>query len=254
LHPYRARTSADACAVEIRKDEAGDLVLRCDGAEVLSVASSAEMTGGLFQTLLSRIHSYDDWLAIIHGGAVALNNRALLLPGSSGSGKSTLGAFLVARGFDYLSDDMIAVTRPGDIARWPIPISLKQGSWGPLAPYLPELASLSSAQVWVRTVKYWPVPAASWDAPDCPARVFVFPKFDLATKSPRLTPLNPLEALQRLISDRIWLGYPLRAPAVENFLAWLSRMRSYELHYGSFDSIEELLRGVLERDDDSKVS
>ena len=251
LRAYRADYSGNARNVEVLSKPSGDLILQFDGIETVRTNSSAEMTGALFQALLSGIHSYDQWLAIIHGGAVALNGHGVLIPGASGSGKSTLGAFLVARGFDYLSDDMIAVTRAGQIAAWPIPLSIKQGSWKPLSPYLPQLESIEPVQVWDRVVKYVTVPSASWDVPDCRASIFVFPRFHAAAKETRLTPLRPLESLRRLISDRIWLGYPLRARPIEEFLNWLGQMRSYELSYGSFEGIEESLRKILERGHDT---
>jgi len=250
LRPYAASRSSTAQEIEVRRTGAGDLVLICDGAETLRAQSSAEMTGALFQTILSSVHSNNRWLGIIHGGALSREGKALLLPGTSGSGKSTLGAFLMSRGFDYLSDDMIAITREGRIAVWPIPISLKSGSWEYLAPYLPELEALPPVQVWTRTVKYLPVSAASWDCPPFPARLIVFPKFDRAVQRSCLTRLQPLEALQRLISDRMWLGYPLRASSIKRFLDWLGQMPAYELTYGSFEAVEDLVREVLERKHD----
>lgn len=247
LRTYRVESSGAAQDIDVRKDGAGDLVLRKDGREILRTDSSAEMTGALFQTLLSSTHAIDDWLAIIHGGAVAAQGRAILLPGASRSGKSTLGAFLVSRGFDYLSDDMIAVTSAGGIATWPIPISIKRGSWSALAPYLPELEAIPATRVWNRTIKYLPVPSASWGRLPSPAGLIIFPKFNRAAQASSLTLLRPIEALQRLISDRIWLGYPLRAEAVDSFLNWLSRMRCYELSYGSFEAVEGLVREAAEQ-------
>ena len=247
LQSYREEWSGTGQTIEVCRCAGGDLILKLDGVETVRVNSSEEMTGAVFQALLSCIHSNNHWLAIIHGGAVAADGRGVLLPGRSGSGKSTLGAFLISRGFDYLSDDMTAVTPAGSIASWPIPISLKRGSWKALAPHLPQLEAIPSARVWKRTVKYLPVPSPSSDSQHCRANLLIFPRFHRSAQGSRLDALRPMEALQRLISDRIWLGYPLHAQSIQRFLNWLVQLRSYELSYGNFDTVEELVRGGLSR-------
>jgi energy-coupling factor transporter ATP-binding protein EcfA2 len=47
---------------------------------------------------------------IFHAAGLALNDKGIVLCGASGSGKSTLTALLIQRGFDYLSDEVIAVS------------------------------------------------------------------------------------------------------------------------------------------------
>ena len=66
---------------------------------------------------------------IIHAAVVALDDRALILPGSPGAGKSTLCAALVASGWRLLSDEF-ALIDPASLRVHPIPrpISLKNAS------------------------------------------------------------------------------------------------------------------------------
>jgi hypothetical protein len=47
---------------------------------------------------------------MIHAGAVARNDQALLLPGVSGAGKTTLTYALAARGWRTLTDDLLATS------------------------------------------------------------------------------------------------------------------------------------------------
>jgi hypothetical protein len=70
----------------------------------------------------------NDGLAI-HAGAVHSGKGGILLPGKSGSGKSTLTAWLVSRGWNYLTDELVVLhgTNP-KIIPFTRPVSLKTGS------------------------------------------------------------------------------------------------------------------------------
>jgi hypothetical protein len=55
----------------------------------------------------------------LHAGCVAREGRGVLLAGTSGSGKSTLTAALVKDGWDFLTDDMVFLTRQaGTTSAW----------------------------------------------------------------------------------------------------------------------------------------
>ena len=50
---------------------------------------------------------------VLHAGAVSANGRAMLLAGPTGSGKTSLSAWFVAKGFRYLSDEVVALVEGG---------------------------------------------------------------------------------------------------------------------------------------------
>jgi len=53
----------------------------------------------------------------LHGSAVVINREAYAIVGESGAGKSTLAAAFLEKGYQLLSDDVIAVTHPSDSER-----------------------------------------------------------------------------------------------------------------------------------------
>ncbi len=61
----------------------------------------------------------------VHAGCVAIDGRALLLPGRSFSGKSTLVAALLEAGADYLSDEFAVLCPDGRVLAYPRPIALR---------------------------------------------------------------------------------------------------------------------------------
>ncbi len=63
------------------------------------------LIGTVFGTLL---HQRDH--IVLHASAVRVNGKAVLFCGASGAGKSTIAAALGRRGYDFVSDDVCAIT------------------------------------------------------------------------------------------------------------------------------------------------
>ncbi|GAB4272629.1 MAG: hypothetical protein Kow0080_19300 [Candidatus Promineifilaceae bacterium] len=104
------------------------------------------------------ITHYEDGL-VFHAGGVARQGHGIMLCGQSGQGKSTFTARLLTAHFDYLSDEVTAVSldQPGRqrIIGFPRSIILRQGSafiWRNALPggVLPEEAALDDGTVWLR--------------------------------------------------------------------------------------------------------
>jgi hypothetical protein len=79
-------------------------------------------------------------LLILHAAAVSTaDGGALVMPAPANSGKSTLATALVAKGFDYLTDESCAIdVAPGEIVAYPKPIALDPGSQAMLQHLRPE--------------------------------------------------------------------------------------------------------------------
>ncbi len=67
-----------------------------------------------------------DWL-FVHAGVVALDGRALVIPGDSFSGKTTLVGALVEAGATYYSDEYAVLDDGGAIHPYPRPLSIRSG-------------------------------------------------------------------------------------------------------------------------------
>ncbi len=61
----------------------------------------------------------------LHSGVVALNGKAILIPGNSYSGKSTLVAELVRNGAVYYSDEYAILDRDGLVHSFPRPLAMR---------------------------------------------------------------------------------------------------------------------------------
>ncbi len=246
LHPFEI--AADEAAVHLDLAPTADgatLALRENGRERLRTDSVGEAAGAVLQAMLEATHPRTAWLCLIHGAAVARDGGAILLPGRSGSGKSTLSASLTARGFDHLSDDMIPLAAPdGAVMRWPIPISIKAGAWPTLTPLFPALADAPIHYSEGKTVKFLTGPSRTWHDTPVPARTMIFPTFTSGAAG-SLRRLTPMESLERLMSDNVWLGRPVPVPRLAAFLRWVERVPAYAVSYSSLDEAWALVDRAL---------
>lgn len=229
----------------IASTPSGEFVLVEDGRERLRTDDAALAIGALHVAVLERIRPGLQWFALLHGAALARQGHGLALVGASGSGKSTLAASLMGAGFDYLADDLVALSSPNAaIVPWPLPLSLKPGSMDILISRYPELARARRYRTkGVEARLLIPAPDA-WDAEPIRLKTLVFPCFTEGA-APVLRRLSTFEALERLLTDRIWLGDPITEDRVTAFLAWLDDTTAYAVSYGKISDAEQLIQSVV---------
>ena len=124
--------------------------------------------------------------AVLHGAGVGFAESAVLLVGKTGAGKSTLALGLAAQGFEYLSDDLVALSTSGrEVHAFPLAASVKEGSWGILAEEFPSLGASPARAFGERRVRYVDPNAGGARASGSrtPALIVV-PRFEAAAGAP----------------------------------------------------------------------
>jgi hypothetical protein len=86
----------------------------------------------------------------VHAGVVAIDGRAILIPGRSFAGKSTLTTSLVKAGATYYSDEYAVLDENGLVLPYPRRVSLRSGPHGPtgrldLAAHAPKVPFAEAA-------------------------------------------------------------------------------------------------------------
>jgi hypothetical protein len=182
---------------------------------------------------------------VVHAGCVQRDGATVLLPASMDSGKSTLTASLVSRGWDYLSDEAVALDPiSGDLLPYPRSITLDRGSWTvlpSLEPADPELASgelLGSWHVSPLTIR-----ADSIGRP-APVDVVVFPRYD-PDASTSLDPMRPVDALSSLLAHTFDFG-GLGQLGLDRLRA-LADSPAYRLVVNDLDRADDLLCSLTSR-------
>jgi hypothetical protein len=231
--------------IELKCATADAMVLTVDGRERLRTNDPAAAAGTLYIAILERIYPDVEWFALIHGAALARKVQGLALVGPSGSGKSTLAAGLMAAGFDYLADDLIALSQPAKaIMPWPLPLSIKPGSLGVVSRRWPALKQTPSYRTKGLDARLLVPPETAWDAQPIALRCLVFPHYAAGARA-ELTRLSPFQTIERLLSDRIWIGSPITEERVTALLAWLEDTSAYALTYADLDDAVRLIEGVV---------
>jgi hypothetical protein len=230
--------------IEIRDNSNGETVLLSDGIERIRTHDLGALGGALWQAILECIHPGVEWLALLHAAAVTRNGVGIALSGPSGTGKTTLTAALTGAGYDYLADDLVAVSAPaGTIMSWPVPLSVKSGSFDVLTRYRPELAAAPHYRTKGMNARLLVPSPAARDAPAVQLRRLVFPRFSEGA-APDLRRISTFEAIGRLLADRAWMGHPLTAERVAAFLTWLTDTPAYAVAYGTLADGTRLIEAV----------
>ena len=78
----------------------------------------------------------DEDILAVHSGVVAYKNKGFILAGYTHSGKSTLTAYLCAKGFEYLSDDLALIKKENlKLIPYDKPLHLRKGGYEVLKKY-----------------------------------------------------------------------------------------------------------------------
>ena len=92
----------------------------------------------LFDSVIFNLLNKNSLGVAFHAGAVAFQEKVILLPGQSGSGKSTMSAWLAAHGFSYLTDELIFIPdgKPDKAIPFTRPVCIKSGSAAEIKKYI----------------------------------------------------------------------------------------------------------------------
>jgi hypothetical protein len=186
-----------------------------------------EITRLVFEAPTERLH--------LHGAAVELDGRAIVLAGRSHAGKSTLAGWLTHQGWGFLTDEVAIVNPDGPLVEpFPRPIGVRHG--GPLAEITPDAVYRHGEAL---------VPASSLGrlGGPTPLEAIVFPTYQPGS-SGDLQPVSPAKALAELATYYPGLPHAGR----EGFRRLATLVEATPTHHLAFDDLdtaERLLRDLL---------
>jgi hypothetical protein len=138
-------------------------------------------------------------LHLVHAAAVALDRRAVVIPGTQGRGKTTACLSLVAGGFSFLSDDVVFLRAHGgtvEVCALPEHVSVTDRTIG-MFPELRERAATLEVGLLKRHGEIDELFDRPVELNACPV-ILLFPEVTGRPES-RLTPLPRARALEMLL-------------------------------------------------------
>ncbi|MCL4541096.1 MAG: hypothetical protein M1396_01950 [Chloroflexi bacterium] len=215
-----------------------------DGAVIYAATSRSELLGRLEWLVTGTAVAHLGDHVLIHAGAVAEGDRAILLPAASGSGKTTLVAALMLAGLDYLSDE-VAVIEPGSRHLKPFskPLCLREGAWYRLSADYAALPAVPACRAPEERV--WYLPPGPGRSPFAQYRVGVItiPLYD-PSGSTSLRSLSKGAALAELIQQTFNLSTH-RYGAVEVLTKLVRESECCRLTVADLAQSVKLLRSLL---------
>ncbi len=245
IHPAFAHLeekdiTPDRANIELRMENEA-VIIHCDGKEPLSTFDLREARTNALNHILDHTSGNSDWCALLHSAALARGKEAIVLAGACQKGKTTLTAYLIQRGWEYLSEDITAIdVQMGAVYGLPSALSLKQGSWDLLSADFPEIETLTVYEKFGSKIRYLPPPKYEI-GPRSFGFLFAVDFDPNATHSCQELP--PLETLESLVSGDSWISSA--SDHLMFFLGLLENVPAYRLTYKTLDqalsSIEEII-------------
>ncbi|WP_373604994.1 aldolase [Bacillus sp. AFS017336] len=129
----------------------------------------------------------------LHGSAIAINGKAYAFVGESGAGKSTLASAFLSKGYQLLSDDVIAVSFDEKNKPYILPSYPQQKLW---LESLNEFGKdiMDYRPLFERETKY----AVPVESQFCANRLPLAGVFELVKKENEQIVMSPIEKLERL--------------------------------------------------------
>lgn len=237
-------------ALQLRWIHDGDAFWLASVDAVLWTADESFALSSVVTALFQNAYAAGDLFATMHAAAVCRKGAVVLLPGVSGSGKSTLTAYLAARGWGYLGDDVIALGRaargePFEVHPFPTAIGIKPGSWPILRPYYPNIDALPIVPYADRHARFLPLPdCITGDGPRQCLHAIVLPRYTPGTAI-SIEPIGPVEALCDLIQAGVTTGEAIHPLRVEILLDMLEEVPVYRLRHGDLGEAARVLEGLV---------
>ncbi|MDO8670342.1 MAG: hypothetical protein Q7O66_02790 [Dehalococcoidia bacterium] len=236
---------APSSTLQVASEQGQSWLLRKDGTQICEGLSRADMAERLvYEVTIALVVGSPDRL-VFHAAGLAKGETGLILGGESGSGKSTLSTCMLARSYDFLSDELVSVSLTGEAMQgFPRSIALKR--------------SLDSHH-WLHHLIKRPPPCTasgiSYVDPDSlrpgcvrdlvRPGILLFPKY-LANASTTMRRLSPAEAAYRLMA--LLLNATLFPDRGFSAVARFARsLAAYSLDYADADQAAKCIEQAIER-------
>ena len=178
----------------------------------------------------------------LHAAAVSKNGKAIVMPANSGEGKSSFTAWLVANGFEYLSDEVALINSASLVAGVPRPIQIKADGMNAIMSLVtqPSLLVKGKQTTSLRSDAITPQIECNDDRY---LAAFVFPKF-LKSQPFSWRKMSSGECCLKVMSNHI-NARNLVGFGFSEMANIIRKTPAYELNYGGFCTLPNDFASII---------
>jgi len=237
-------TRAARCHLSAQKTESG-WAIYANGRKFFSLEQEQQLGLGLMHAARTMLYAESQYGIGFHAAMVAHGDCGIMLCAPREYGKSTLAAYLVAQGFDLLTDEPVLL----DLDAWSVsplglPISLKEGSWHVLQQQWPQL---SAAPVHLRSdgtrIRMAHPLQQNCSSQSRRLTQIVFPCYTASSKA-EVESLSPLNTLRLLNEGGMLLAKRFTRADFEAFLQLVRQTPAYRIQYASLEEAQRILHEI----------
>jgi hypothetical protein len=177
-----------------------------------------------------------------HAALLQVRGHAVLFPAPAGSGKTTLSAALAGEGWSYMTDEMALLDRSLTWQGLPFLPCIKAENYPLIEALHPGLRDVVEHDRFGRRVKFLPLPVHTGKVA---VSTVVFPEYGAEAEG-SLKALQPLDGLQRLLMQCMYVPPGFSTDDIPNLLRWHETIEYYALTFRSPQAAVRLLCQVLE--------
>ena len=228
-HVYDVSLTSHAKGWTIRRDKT---VIHCHDSYDLIYEFEKDMT--------VRVQLLRADLFFIHGAALSVAERCVIISGESGSGKSSLAWFMSHNGYDYLSDEL-APLDPLSLQVEPYPHALCLKKKPLSEPALPDSARYTDATIHVPAYE---LPTRALYRP-CPLSFLIFVEGSLNGRDLVVRAIGSAESAARLYSNGLnQLSH--RGDGLPVAVGMASGVSSYLMSGGTVEERAQAIRDIFD--------
>jgi len=185
----------------------------------------------------------------LHAAAVSYNGMAMVIPANSGAGKSSFTTWLVANGFDYLTDELILIDTARQIEGVARPIQIKPHGFDAIQSLLVNPDQVQSGRL-ANAVPISSLAGTTSAVLKHDLAIMIFPKYKTSADY-QFNKLSSAEAGMALMGNHV-NARNLEGHGFREMMAIIRETPCYALEYGGFDKLPtdfaEQLRRLLAAD------
>ena len=221
--------------------------IQVNGREFLGSLRPQQLGLGLLHAARSLLYAQGNYDVAFHAATVADGECGIMLCAPREFGKSTLAAYLMAQGFDLLTDEPALLHLDTcTVSPLHLPVSLKEGSWSVLQQECPQLAG---APIHIRSdgtrISLLHPPQESLLVPSRRLSCILFPHYSPSSAA-GAEALLPLRTLHLLNEGGMLLAKHIKRDTFEVFLNFIYRTPAFMIQYASLKDAYALILNLLQ--------